>query len=313
MGPAARARSVGTMKIIAAIDGGPRQRDALALGAELARVRRGELVVAHVYVRPLPTRVGGAPERRAREAARATLEVASRTLGDVAHRAVLAGGSSVAHALDDLAVAEQADLLVVGSSHRGTAGRVLFGTVGDRLLHGASCAVAVAPRGYADAPRPLRAVGVAYDAGAEARAALLWAEDLAAAAGARLHLLSVAEPMPVTMVGGPPPTADLHDALVEERREELREAVLGVPVSLEPTATLLEGPAARCLATAATELDLLVCGSRGYGPVGSVLLGSVSKGLFHEASCPVVALPRSAAHDRPADLADVRVEEPVPA
>ena len=38
--------------------------------------------------------------------------------------------------------------IVVGSSHRGPVGRIVPGSVGERLLHGAPCPVAVAPRGY---------------------------------------------------------------------------------------------------------------------------------------------------------------------
>jgi nucleotide-binding universal stress UspA family protein len=38
--------------------------------------------------------------------------------------------------------------------------------------------------------------------------------------------------------------------------------------------------------------DLLVCGSRGYGPVRAVLLGAVSRRLVTEARCPVAVAPR---------------------
>jgi nucleotide-binding universal stress UspA family protein len=41
-----------------------------------------------------------------------------------------------------------------------------------------------------------------------------------------------------------------------------------------------------------SELDLLVAGSRGYGPVRSVLVGSVSRALVRDASCPIVVAPR---------------------
>ena len=39
-------------------------------------------------------------------------------------------------------------------------------------------------------------------------------------------------------------------------------------------------------------LDLLVCGSRGYGPVRAVLLGAVSRRIVTEARCPVAVVPR---------------------
>ena len=42
-------------------------------------------------------------------------------------------------------------ILVLGSSHRGPVGRTLAGSVGESLMHGAPCAIAIAPRGYAPA------------------------------------------------------------------------------------------------------------------------------------------------------------------
>ena len=45
-------------------------------------------------------------------------------------------------------------------------------------------------------------------------------------------------------------------------------------------------------ASAARELDLLVCGSRGYGPLRSVLVGGVSGRLMRSAHCPVIVVPR---------------------
>ena len=39
-------------------------------------------------------------------------------------------------------------------------------------------------------------------------------------------------------------------------------------------------------------LDLLVSGSRGYGPVRAVLLGGVARRLATAAHCPVIVLPR---------------------
>jgi nucleotide-binding universal stress UspA family protein len=39
-------------------------------------------------------------------------------------------------------------------------------------------------------------------------------------------------------------------------------------------------------------VDLLVLGSRAWGPVRRIVLGSVSAGLTREAHCPVLVLPR---------------------
>ena len=42
-----------------------------------------------------------------------------------------------------------------------------------------------------------------------------------------------------------------------------------------------------------TDVDVLFCGSRGYGPVRRVLLGGVSSRLVRRARSPVVVVPRS--------------------
>jgi nucleotide-binding universal stress UspA family protein len=56
------------------------------------------------------------------------------------------------------------------------------------------------------------------------------------------------------------------------------------------------------LAEQSRELDLLVCGSRGYGALKSVLLGSVTRALAHSCACPlyIVPRPRSEAADEQA-------------
>jgi nucleotide-binding universal stress UspA family protein len=57
---------------------------------------------------------------------------------------------------------------------------------------------------------------------------------------------------------------------------------------------ILHGKAAEQLADAGAGLDLLVCGSRGYGPARAILLGSVSHALAHRFRCPLLVLPHEA-------------------
>jgi nucleotide-binding universal stress UspA family protein len=57
-------------------------------------------------------------------------------------------------------------------------------------------------------------------------------------------------------------------------------------------ATVLVGPAGAELAAVSRDADLLVCGSRGYGALRAVALGSVSRALVNEAACPVLVMPR---------------------
>ena len=73
---------------------------------------------------------------------------------------------------------------------------------------------------------------------------------------------------------------------------ELRGAIaaLGNDVAVESDA-FIEDPA-EVLINVSQNLDLLVCGSRGYGPMRAVLLGGVSRRFAAEARCPVIVLPR---------------------
>jgi len=70
-----------------------------------------------------------------------------------------------------------------------------------------------------------------------------------------------------------------------------------VPGELTPVTTILEGHpgtelARRALACSAT---CVVVGSRAYGPLRAVLLGSATRGLLDDASTPVLVAPRPAA------------------
>ena len=90
--------------------------------------------------------------------------------------------------------------------------------------------------------------------------------------------------------------------IVEERLKaaqvELDHAVRSVAKRLEPAGRLLRGSPGQQLADeASVAVDLMVVGSRGYGPLQRVLLGSVSTSLMHSAPCPVMVVPRTAEFD----------------
>jgi Universal stress protein family len=66
-------------------------------------------------------------------------------------------------------------------------------------------------------------------------------------------------------------------------------------------------PPADGIVAASENLDLLVMGSRAYGPVRAVMLGGVSRQVIARAACPVLILPRGTA----AGL-DALLKEPAP-
>jgi Universal stress protein family len=106
------------------------------------------------------------------EAERTLTSLRDSSLGD-GTTAWPVGGLSPAGGLHQLAEDEGADLLVLGSTTCGRAGRTFPWTTDDRLLNGAPCAVAVLPIEYrGQATDALRRLGVAYCRSAEATSAL---------------------------------------------------------------------------------------------------------------------------------------------
>jgi nucleotide-binding universal stress UspA family protein len=54
----------------------------------------------------------------------------------------------------------------------------------------------------------------------------------------------------------------------------------------------VDGDPVHELTRAGEEADVLIVGSRGHGPIGAVLTGSVSSRLARTASCPLIIVPR---------------------
>jgi len=280
----------GTGPILVGFDGSDGGRDALELARTLASVDgRPVTVVAVLPFGPLP--VGYALLGEEADEETAPLFAAAReALAPLEPETRAYGGGSPAAVINDLAEREGFGTIVVGSPHRGAVGRVLIGSVAEGLLHGAPCEVAVAPRGYAaDRHACFGKVAVAYDGGPEARAALARAEALARVGNARLELLTAwAPPVPVPGAVGyvPPPPPDPEQLL--------REAAAAVDESLGVETRCLSGSPGPAIAEAcaADNVGLLVAGSRGYGPLARVLMGSVSRSLARKAPCPVLVVPR---------------------
>lgn len=283
------------MRLLVGYDGSDEGRDAL----ELARLLSSEeessaLVVAVMPYGPLPVRFVEL-ESDAAAAAEPLFEDARKQLQGVEVETRAFGGGSPAGVMTDLAERREVDSIVVGSPHRGPVGRTLIGSVAEGVLHGAPCAVAVAPRGYSEQDRrSLGLIAVAYDGTPEAKAALARARALAEASGASVRVLTVVAP-PVALpgvVGYTPVEPPEPDRVIAEGVREL-----GPEVSAE--SRKLDGPPARTLAQACEDgVDLLVAGSRGYGPMMRVLLGSVSTQLIADAPCPVMVVPRPQGDDK---------------
>lgn len=274
-----------------------RSRDGLALARILAQAVGTRLVLVAIF--PVDARSAsvepGAHARALAEEAESTLERLARSLTGVLSESRALPCTSVARGLQQVAEAEDALAIVVGPSHRGALGRIVPGSVGERLLHEAPCPVAVAPRGYSGiASTRIGRIGVGYVETPESGAALSAAVGLARRTGAAIRVLSVVEPPRVTAslalgVG--------YGELEETAREGLTNGlrrVVDVDTPVEISDEVVDGYADDELARLSGEVDLLVCGSQGHGPIGSVMLGSVSTGVLRKARCPILIVPRGA-------------------
>lgn len=289
--------------IIIGIDGRDGGRDALALGSALALASGGRLTLACSYLSdPVGTRLVPAEAANLRDVAVAHLEAARGSIGGLQVDIEPVATSSPARGLHELAEEIGADLIVVGSSHRGVVGRVLPGSTAQQVLHGSPCAVAIAPAGLRDrVPAEVRRVGVAYDSGRESRAALHVACGLTQELGGSLEIidvLSLADLFPPVIGGYVSP--ELPEDHQEAIRAELDDAVASVG-DLPANGSMPAGDPAEQLVSRSGSLDLLVMGSRAYGPLRRVLLGTVAGRVIRGAQCPVIVIPRGVHQDTPAN------------
>jgi nucleotide-binding universal stress UspA family protein len=297
--------------ILVGFDGSEHGRDALALGRALAATLSTRLIVTIAYT---PEQWLWAPgtadpmDRDERERIVAQAEAAFSAGDRVEFHTV--ASPSAAGALHAEAEREQAQIIVVGSSHRGAMGRMLLGTVTQEVLDAAPCAVAVAPPGLAANPEiRFSTVGVGFDDTPAAHDALAVARSFAARARADLrlvwaaHLATRALPLAFTSYLN-------YDYLQQVRAEvedRLQQAAAPIREDISVGTEILHGQTIAALVKRSERLDLLVLGSRGYGPPSRVLVGSVSRRVLNDARCPVLVVPRGARTlgdvERPADAA----------
>lgn len=280
-------------RIVVGFDQSEQARDALALGRRLADRAGAELVAALV----LPYPVGGSlvPALPA-DAWTAMVADARAALDRVAEEfdaeTELSDSSTPTHGLQEITERIGGDLLVLGS-HRSDPGRVRAGRKARQLMSGSGFAVALAPAGYADGPAGLDRIGVAVDGSPESDRAL--EIGVALLDGGQLRLIAVAGELAEGWGhwGSAYALSELRDISRKMASDSLDRAAARLPEGTAFETEQREGPAAAEIQRASAEgLDLLCLGSRGYGPVRRVLLGSVSSEVIRDASCPVLIGPR---------------------
>ncbi len=275
--------------VLVGVEGRPGGRDAIALASRLigpggrltlVHAHGGELRLSHA-ISPGAVREERAASQQLLEQERAAAEVSAELVSIVA--------GTPGSGLHMQAEEQNADLLVVGSSARSALGRAMLGNDTRAALNGAPCAVAIATHGYAQRPAPITRIGIAYNGSPESRTALDAARKLAAQTNGSLHALYVVAITSYAYTGIiAPDVGDVIEDMVKEADDVLRE----LP---DVEGRAVYGLSGEELAAFGNEVDILLVGSRSYGPVRRLVLGSTSDYLERHARCPLLVLPRAAA------------------
>lgn len=274
--------STDTDLVVAGYDATAEGSDGLALARLLADRTHARLLVARV-IPDVPDHPGlTRPEQmRVRDVVADTHEaiLAAVPDGDLEVMPVL--DRSVVHGLHAVAREQDAAMLVLGSSHHTTAGRVLLGGTIDTLVNGAPCPIAVAPPGFATHAelRP-PVVGVAWDGSGPSQAAVRRGVELAARCGMDVRVVTVAP----SLLDRP----KVKPAPLEEGLSLAREYA--------PDGMRIEGlerrgvPSRELVDVTEHDVGLLVVGSHHRATASRMLLGSVSLVVTRHAHAPVVVV-----------------------
>jgi nucleotide-binding universal stress UspA family protein len=283
--------------VVVGVDGSPGSDAAVRWAAEEAHRRESSLRVVHVYrsllnygpaLSPWPERDEGAAREAAEQLAAQAADLATATVPGLAVTICAVGGGPVPELL---AEADDAAVLVVGSRQLHAVGSFVLGSVGSAVAARANCPV-VAVRGPAgsaqdrgdlvagvdgsESSQPVLAFAFEHASryGVAVRAVLCWSHD---------HLHGMAR----TVRGDYAAARTQAASWLSEALAGWREKYPDVPV----TAEVADTSAAAGLVEAAAGAHLLVVGTRGRNRLVGAMLGSVSQGVLHHATCPVAVVP----------------------
>jgi nucleotide-binding universal stress UspA family protein len=305
-------------QILCATDFSPASEPAWEEAQLLARALGAELVLLHVVPPVLVPMEGYFPAHMYQELvegaereAQARLDAMLAKLGEppLKARSRIVEGSAALR-IRDVAREEGGDLLVVGTHGRTGMGRVLLGSVADRVVRSArQPVVTVRPQPAGARPARLGRILYATDFSPTARAAWSWVLELAGATAAAVDFLHVtAQPVPDRHLS--PELIGRMAALLEEHGEAEAEQFLERSERDQPGRLPRErvqvligrGVVEDQIVhwAQARGADLIVMGTHGLSGLLRWMLGSVAHHLLQAAPCPVLTVgPEGLGEERP--------------
>jgi nucleotide-binding universal stress UspA family protein len=187
------------------------------------------------------------------------------------------------YALHETASRVGAGLIVVGSPHRGALGRIALGSTTYRVLGGTPCPVAVAPFGFRDEGMAPERIGVAFVDTPEGWAALRAGAAIARHTGAGLIAYTVIKP-------------HTRDASRDRAEVAVQRAIAEHARDIHTEARVLPNGGMEALVSESHDLDFLVRGFRGHGPVHTPLAFGPPSNLVGQVACPFVVVPAAVEH-----------------
>jgi nucleotide-binding universal stress UspA family protein len=289
-------------RILCPIDLSACSRHALLHALALARWYDAKLTILHV-LEPLATwpqeEPDAARQASARQAGIAAVASFVRPLNaPPVPTEIIVDEGPVADRIVDAAVRTAADLIVAGTHGRGGVERLMLGSVTEKMLRKARCAVLVVPPAAGSAHPAVRFAHILcpVDFGPSSMRGLEYAISLAQQGSATVTVLHVVEALDVEWLPDVMLEARLGlDRLRREREESahnrLRDAV---PDEARARCRLIElvtggKPYQEILRVARqAAADLIVIGIAGRGPVDLMFFGSTANHVVRRAECPVL-------------------------
>jgi nucleotide-binding universal stress UspA family protein len=202
-----------------------------------------------------------------------------------------------------MAAGRDADMIVMMTHGRGAAGRMIFGSIADRVVrHGETPTLLVRVGELTRHPRtPVRIV-VALDGSERAEKAIEGAIKVARATGLEVHLIrsvglhdvkaelrSRRKPGETALQMSPTLYEDTLNDVRDQAKAYLEEqAEIFRKEGIEVTTEVLEGSVPFTIMWAVNPDDILVMTTRGQGGYKRWALGSVAEKLVRESPCPVL-------------------------
>lgn len=301
-------------RVILPLDGSKLSECALGLGQSLARAYGATLELTTVLTEPVLLDLLPGLMLPDRQAAEEYLTGIAQDVPDEIQTYTYAIRGNPTEQLLRL-TSNTADTMIVMSTHgRGGLGRVMYGSVADKVLRGSTVPIALVRGGVEYDRAGISSILVPLDGSEIAEEALALAADLAERVDATVTLVRVVEPIWASTYGAFTEASilasqqiqDVEDQLQAEARayldamaKALRER--GLRVGWEVRAGRPADEIMRAAET--TSADLIVLSTHGRGGLKRFALGSVTNEVLHRGVTPVFAVPPKArgALDAPGD------------